>query len=100
VAYGLSVTFVFRERRMTDRRFEFICFVAIGMLGLAVNQLVLVGAVEGLALSYAVGKAAAAGISFVVNFAARRALLFVDKSRGVEMSDSRGVSKVCGNEVL
>jgi putative flippase GtrA len=74
--YALSVTLVFRHRRMSDRRLEFIAFFAIGLMGLALTQVVLKIAVEGLGLNYVLGKAAATGLSFVVNFVARRALLF------------------------
>jgi putative flippase GtrA len=78
VHYALSVTLVFRTRRVADRRVEFIAFFAIGLIGLAVTQAVLAIAVEWLGLSYVVGKLAATGISFVLNFAARKAVLFTE----------------------
>ena len=77
--YVISVTFVFRERRVADPRLEFLGFFAIGLLGLAANQLVLKAAVDGLALSYLVGKVAAVGVSFILTFVTRRAVLFTTK---------------------
>jgi putative flippase GtrA len=74
--YIVSVSFVFRERRVTDPRLEFFGFFAIGLLGLAANQLVLKAAVDGLALSYLIGKVAAVGVSFTLTFVTRKAVLF------------------------
>jgi len=74
--YIVSVSFVFRERRVTDPRLEFVGFFAIGLLGLAANQLVLKAAVDGLALSYLIGKVAAVGVSFTLTFVTRKAVLF------------------------
>lgn len=74
--YGLSITLVFRERRLTDRRMEFIGFFATGLLGLAANELMLKAAVDVAGVGYLVGKVAATGGSFVLTFVARRAALF------------------------
>ena len=74
--YAISVTLVFRERRLADRRMEFVGFFAIGLLGLAANQLVMKAAVDGLHQSYLLGKVAATGVSFVLTFVTRRAVLF------------------------
>jgi len=74
--YAISVTLVFRERRLADRRMEFAGFFAIGLLGLAANQLVMKAAVDGLGQSYLLGKVAATGVSFVLTFVTRRAVLF------------------------
>lgn len=74
--YAISVRLVFRERRMADRRMEFASFFAIGLVGLAANQLVLKAAVDLAGVGYLLGKVAATGASFVLTFAARRAVLF------------------------
>jgi putative flippase GtrA len=76
VAYALSTRFVFHQHRVADRRFEFVAFVCLGLIGLAATQAVLGLAVGVLGLSYVIGKMAATGVSFVVNYGARRALLF------------------------
>jgi putative flippase GtrA len=77
VAYTLSVRFAFKEHRFGDRRAEFIGFVAIGTLGLAVNAAVMDMAVKYFGLHYLIGKCFAAACTFTCNFVARRQLLFV-----------------------
>jgi putative flippase GtrA len=74
--YGLSVRLVFRTRRLTDRRAEFVGFFATGLFGLAVTQSVLWLCVNGLGFGYMIGKIAAVGISFVMGFLMRKVLLF------------------------
>ena len=75
VTYILSITFVFRERRYS-RGAELAGFLAIGLIGLGLNELLLKGMVEGLGLHYTWAKIPAAGISFMFNFITRRLLLF------------------------
>ena len=77
VAYGLSVTVVFKRRRVADRRREFATFAAIGLLGLVVNAVVIYAAVRYAGLHYMLAKGVAAGFTFAGNFLARRQLLFV-----------------------
>jgi putative flippase GtrA len=74
--YALSVTLVFKERRLTSRGAEFVGFVVIGLMGLAVNEAFVALFVGGLGLMPMIGKLAAAGPSFAFNFIVRRALLF------------------------
>lgn len=74
--YALSVTLVFHARRVRDWRTESVGFFAIGLLGLAANQLVLKAAVELAGVGYLLGKVAATGVSFVLTFVTRRAVLF------------------------
>lgn len=76
VNYVLSVAFVFKERRLKSRWAEFVGFVIIGALGLAVNEAgvaVLIGMAR---LPIVIGKVGAAGVSFVFNFVVRRVVLF------------------------
>jgi putative flippase GtrA len=77
--YWLSVNLVFRHRRFSDQKTEFAAFFLIGLLGLSVNELVLNVAVEHLGQSYMIGKAAAAGVGFVITFVTRRAALFASR---------------------
>jgi putative flippase GtrA len=80
VAYVTSVRLVFRHRRLNDRRrAEFLCFLAIGMIGLAVNAAVLYVAVSVFAVYYLAAKCIAAGFTCVFNFFARRHFLFADR---------------------
>lgn len=76
VNYLLSVRLVFSERRFADRRAEFAIFVAIGVAGVAINTALVWLFVVPLGLAILIGKVAAAGVSFLFNFAARRLLLF------------------------
>jgi putative flippase GtrA len=76
-AYALSVTLVFRYRRLEDPRLEFASFAAIGIVGAAINAAAMALGVKYLALHYLVAKCGAAGFTFLWNFAARRQLLFV-----------------------
>jgi putative flippase GtrA len=77
VAYELSVKLAFKQHRLQDRRAEFVTFLVIGTLGLAVNSGVIFIMVDYLGLHYLIAKCIAAGFTFVCNFIARRQLLFV-----------------------
>ena len=74
--YLLSTRWVFRERRLTDRRAEFTLFALVGFAGMALNQLVLFAAVQWLGASFEVAKIISAGMVFSFNFATRKLLLF------------------------
>ena len=80
VGYSLCVAFVFRFRRMKDRRIEFLGFAAIGAVGLLINTLVMGFTVKFLGMHYLIAKCAAAGFTFVWNFLSRRTLLFAEAS--------------------
>ena len=74
--YALSVRWVFRIRRLADRRAEFALFALIGLAGMALNQLAVYAGVEFLAANYEIAKLLSAGIVFCFNFASRKLLLF------------------------
>jgi putative flippase GtrA len=76
VNYGLSVTLVFTERRLSSRWLEFAGFLLIGALGLGLNQVLMKTFVETFGLAYALAKVPATGVGFVFNFVARKLLLF------------------------
>jgi putative flippase GtrA len=80
VAYALSVRFVFKQRRMRNRRAEFAGFVAIGAIGVVVNAAVIYVAVDFFGLHYLIGKCVAAVFTFSCNFIARRQILFVQRA--------------------
>jgi putative flippase GtrA len=80
VVYGLSVRFIFKNRRLADKRAEFLSFAAIGTLGLALNVGVIYLLVRYFAVHYLLAKCAAAGLTFGFNFLARRQLLFVPRA--------------------
>jgi putative flippase GtrA len=74
--YGFSVRWIFAHRRIADARVEFVVFALIGLGGMALNQLVIYGCVEWIALSYEAAKIVSAAAVFGFNFAARKMLLF------------------------
>jgi len=76
VVYVISVSAIFRHRKIKNRRVEFGAFAAIGVLGLCVNLAVLKTAVDGLGLHYLIGKLASIMFTFSLNFGLRRYFLF------------------------
>ena len=79
VAYALSVTLVFKHRRLESQRLELASFAGIGAVGVAINAAVISFGVKYLGLHYLVAKGGAAGFTFLWNFIARRQLLFVPR---------------------
>jgi putative flippase GtrA len=80
VAYMLSITVVFKERRVMDRRLEFAAFASIGAVGIGINATVMWLLVRYLGLYYLIAKCGAAGVTFMWNFLSRRQLLFVART--------------------
>jgi putative flippase GtrA len=79
VVYLLSVRFVFKHHRLSDRRAEFASFGAIGAIGLAINVGVIFVLVNRIGIHYLAAKGVAAGCTFTFNFFARRQLLFAPR---------------------
>lgn len=79
VGYVLSVTLVFKYRRIQDPRIEFAGFAGIGVVGVAINAAAMAFGVSILGVHYLVAKCGAAGCTFFWNFLARRQLLFVKR---------------------
>jgi putative flippase GtrA len=77
VGYALSVTAVFKYRRLKNQPLELASFAAIGVVGLCINVAAISFGVRYLGAHYLVAKCGAAGLTFMWNFAARRQLLFV-----------------------
>jgi len=75
--YVLSITLVFKYRRLRDPRIEFASFAAIGVIGVAINAAAMAFGVRILGVHYLIAKCGAAGFTFAWNFLARRQLLFV-----------------------
>ena len=80
VTYLFSVKLVFDRRALRDRRAEFLIFLAIGAVGLAINLGVMAIAVTYLGLHYLAAKIIAAACTIICNFTARRELLFGERS--------------------
>lgn len=76
ITYWLSVSLVFRNRMVADRRRELAVFGGVGLAGLVLTQLLLALFVGRLGLSPVLAKAPTAVVVFLFNFLVRRALLF------------------------
>ncbi len=79
LGYVLSVTLVFKYRRLSDQRLEFVSFAGIGVVGVAVNAAAIYSGVKILGLHYLLAKIGAGGFTFLWNFVARRQFLFVQR---------------------
>jgi putative flippase GtrA len=76
VSYALSVLWVFPDRRFSSRGLEYGLFLAVGLVGLGLNEALLWVFTEPLAIFYLASKVIAAAIIFFWNFWARKLLLF------------------------
>jgi putative flippase GtrA len=74
--YLLSIRWVFRARRVADRRAEFALFALVGLAGMALNQAIIYAGVQFLAATPEAAKIVSAGLVFCFNFASRKLLLF------------------------
>lgn len=76
IVYIGSIRWVFARRKLTDKQAEFLIFCAIGVVGLAVNQVAIWFGTAALVLPYMLAKLFAAGASLTSNYLMRRAALF------------------------
>ena len=76
VAYVLSTAFVFRGRAKYRAGGELLGFLITGLVGLALNQALLFGFVDGFAIQVEIAKAPTAVLVFTYNFLSRRFFLF------------------------
>jgi putative flippase GtrA len=76
VNYVLSVKWVFADRKLSNRRTEFVIFAVISMIGLILNNLVLSGLVQLIGLDYRLAKIAATIVVFFWNFLVRKKILY------------------------
>jgi putative flippase GtrA len=77
--YGLAVRVVFRHRRVDNRHLELTYFITIGVVGLGIQTALILFAVQTLHVHYLLAKIGAAGCTVILNFLARRTLLFSPK---------------------
>ena len=68
VAYRVSIAVAFKRHRLRDRRAEFASFVAIGLVGLAVNAVVMYRGGDGLRFARDGGEMRRRGIHFHLQF--------------------------------
>ena len=76
ISYALSVLWVFTRRRIAARAIEYAIFMAVGVIGLGLNEVSLWALTELLGIYYLASKIVAASVIFFWNFAARRYILF------------------------
>ncbi len=76
VAYIASIAWVFEARTIRRAAVEFGLFVAIGVAGLLLTELLLWVQIDRFGWSKFWSKAGAAGLVFIFNFAVRKTLLF------------------------
>jgi|SRR3954447_18290575 putative flippase GtrA len=74
--YVLSTCWVFRSRRGFSLHIEFVLFAVVGLLGLALTELLLYIFTDVFAVMLPVSKLLTAGVVFFWNFGVRKALLF------------------------
>jgi putative flippase GtrA len=76
VSWLLSILWVFDVRRFSSRFAEYALFVFVGVVGLAINEVLLWAFTDGVGLHYLLSKLIAATLGFFWNFGMRKALLF------------------------
>ncbi|MGA8171285.1 MAG: GtrA family protein [Methylocystis sp.] len=81
LVYWLSVSYVFGHSRRLRPSQEMLGFVATGLIGLLLNEFLMKTFVEQVGLSVVIAKVPTAGVVFLFNFTARRALLFSDVAK-------------------
>lgn len=87
--YLMSMKFVFERKENADKKKEFIVFAALSVIGLGINELVILACVDGIYMHYdrlwemfdvgfakQAGKIIATGIVMVYNFISRK--LFIE----------------------
>lgn len=80
LAYWLSIHRVFESRKMKDDpKSEFLLFASVGLVGLALTQALLWLFIEFLNFRAEVSRLASAALTFLVNFAVRKLILFSKK---------------------
>ncbi len=76
INYVLSVYWVFDYRAVNNRILEFLIFTVIGLIGLAINEVILYVLTEKLAVYYVFSKVFSTMIIFIFNFGMRKIMLF------------------------
>jgi putative flippase GtrA len=76
VNYFLSVSWVFNNRKLENRKFEFGIFAIIGMVGLVLNEVFIWFFTQDLLIFYLYSKILAGVVILLWNFFARKFMLF------------------------
>ena len=81
ITYIFSVTWIFDKRSIKNRRAEFLIFAVIGGVGLLLTSFFMWFFTDILDFHYLISKAFTTVIVFCWNFAAKRFILFSEKTR-------------------
>lgn len=84
VNYWLSMKFVFKSSGRHTKMNEFIYFVVLNLIGLVLNQIILLACVAGLSMGSQWGKIVATIVVMVYNFISRKLLLERPKRKSFE----------------
>lgn len=76
ITYLFSIHWVFDTRKIKTKRWEFIIFVAIGIVGLGLNELFIWLITQYFMLYYLLSKGITTVIVFIWNFSAKKLVLF------------------------
>ena len=76
VNYLLSVAWGYTNRKIANRRREFLIFAVIGVLGAGWNELIIWGLTEKLGLYFMLSKGISAALVFIWNYGVRKFLIF------------------------
>ena len=82
VSWALSVIWVFPVRRFSSKAVEYLLFIAVGVVGLGLNEALLWVFTEPLGIFYMASKVIAAALIFFWNFGARKLVLFTASGKG------------------
>ena len=85
--YVASMRYVFRHKEGMSRRSEFVIFVVLSVIGLAINNLCMWAGVELLGVHYLVVKIFATAVVMVWNFVTRKKFLDAGDEPGEILSD-------------
>lgn len=75
-SYAASIHWVFEKRNVANRTIEFQMFVLVGVVGLALTQVLMWSLTELAGWHYSNSKLLAAAVVYLWNFSARKLLLF------------------------
>ncbi len=79
VNYFISISWIFPDSKFNSRKVEFVTFAVIGIIGLALTNLLLWGFSHFLGFHHLLSKALAAGIAYIWNFLIKKYWLFNSK---------------------
>lgn len=89
--YLLCVWWIFHHRSIRDKRLEFLIFGVIGLLGLALTNVLMFVLTDLLQFHYLLSKAGATAVILFLNFSLRRWILF--SRPGPVTASGRGVTR-------